>query len=393
MKDLLTHLDGKESEMISLLEALVNMDCGSHDKAGVDRVGEVLARRLAALDFSVERVPQTAHGDHIVGRKAGSGHKRILFLGHMDTVFPAGTAQKRPFRIEGGRAYGPGVLDMKGGIVCLLFALEGLKETDHPFFSETNLDVVFNSDEEILSPTSRPIIEERAKQAQTVCVFEPARPGGEYVIRRKGVAKYGLTVRGRAAHAGAQPEAGRSAIGELAHKILALHGLTDLEVGTTVNVGVIRGGERFNVVAEQAQAEIDVRVPDLQEAERVEACLRKIAERQSVPDTSSELTGGLIFPPMTQSAAGRTLFEALQDAGRAVGLAVRGIATGGGSDGNHAAQYAPTLDGMGPQGSEAHSDREFIELPTLVQRAKVTALFLASWPEVMARMEEGPRGG
>ncbi len=386
MDRLTAYLDGKEREMLAFLEQMVNVDSGTLDKVGVDLVGSLLARRLEGLGFSVERVAQAEYGDHIIGRKEGTGDNAILFLGHMDTVFPAGTAAARPFRIEGGRAYGPGVLDMKGGITALLHALEALKATADPAYQATPMTVVFNSDEEVLSPTSRPIIEAEARQVRAVCVFEPARPGGEYVVARKGVGKYWLTVRGRAAHAGSQPEKGRSAIGEMAHKIVALHGLTDLAEGTTVNVGVVRGGERSNVVADTAYAEIDLRAPTLETAQRTDARIREIVATSTVPDTTAELSGGLSFPPMVQSPRSQRLFDALQAAGRRLGLDLRGTATGGGSDGNYASQFAPTLDGMGPRGSEAHSDREFMEVATLVERTKVAALFLASWPEVAQRL-------
>ena len=390
MEKLIAYIDNKEDEMLKLLERLVNIDSGSFDKDGVDRVGSILSDRLASLGFAVERRLQKEHGDHLIGRKSGAGSKRILLIGHMDTVFPTGTAKSRAFRIEEGRAYGPGVLDMKGGIVCLLFALEALKSTGHASYDQMAMDVILNSDEELLSPTSRAVIETYAQQAQSVCVFEPARPGGEYVIRRKGAGKYRLTVRGRAAHSGTQPEKGRSAIGELAHKIIALHRLTDVSAGTSLNVGVIQGGERFNVVAEKAYAEFDLRVPDFGEAKRMEDRIRQIAVTSTIPDTTAELMGGLVFPPMEQTPQAKRLFEAVQEAGRVLGLDLRGIPTGGGSDGNYAAQFAPTLDGMGPKGSEPHSDREFMEVASLTERSKVTALFLASWPKVIATMDNRP---
>jgi glutamate carboxypeptidase len=380
MQKLLAYIDTKEQEMLGFLEKLVNIDSGSFDKAGVDRVGSILADRIAALGFSVQRMPQKDYGDHLVCRKPGKGEKRILFIGHMDTVFPLGTAKSRPFRVEAGRACGPGVVDMKGGIVCLLYALEALKATGHASYDQMGIDLVLNSEEELLSPTSRPIIEKEAQGADAVCVFEPARPGGEYVIRRKGAGKYKLTVSGRTAHSGVYPERGRSAIGELAHKIIALHGLTDFSTGTTVNVGVIQGGERFNIVAEKAWAEFDLRVPSMEEAKRMEKRIREIVQTQTIPETAAELTGGLVFPPMEQTEEAKRLFEAVREAGRSLGLDLRGISTGGGSDGNCAAQFAPTLDGMGPQGGEAHSDREYMEIASLAERSKVTALFLASWP-------------
>lgn len=379
MKALLEYIDSKAGEMLELLERLVNIDCGTYDKVGVDQVGDILAERLAALDFDVQRDLQKEFGDHVIGFKPGAGHQRILFIGHMDTVFPVGTAQKRPFRMEGDRAFGPGVVDMKGGITCLLYALEALKNVAPETYLQLAMDVVFNSDEEVLSPTSRPIIESRAKQALAACVFEPARPGGEYVIQRKGVGKYILKIAGRAAHAGAQPEDGRSAIEELAHKIVALHALTDAATGTNINVGVIRGGERPNIIADEAYAEVDIRVADLPTAENIDQRIREIAAAQVVPDTTCELSGGIQFPPMLPTEESASLFETLQKAGRTLGLDLHGIATGGGSDGNHAAQFVPTIDGMGPRGGGAHSDREYIETATLAERAKVTALFLAEW--------------
>ena len=387
MKELIGYLDSRQGDMLALLERMVNTDSGTLDKAGVDRVGALLAERLKELGFDLEIIRQREYGDHLLGRKAGKNTRRILFLGHMDTVFATGTAAQRPFRIEAARAYGPGVLDMKGGIVCLLFALGALKATEHPAYDAAAMSVIFNSDEEYLSPTSRPLIEEEARRSQTVCVFEPARPGGEYVVGRKGTGKYQLTVTGRAAHAGSQPERGRSAVGEMAHKIVALHGLTDFSTGTTVNVGVVRGGERSNVVAETTYAEIDIRVPDLEEYARLDRRIKAIASTSTVPDTTGALSGGLVFPPMTQTPGARVLFEALRAAGHIVGVEVKGIYTGGGSDGNYASQSAPTLDGMGPQGSEPHSDREFIEVPTLLERSKVTALFLAGWPQTMAHLD------
>ena len=385
MKTLLEYIDSKETQMLEFLARLVNIDCGTYDKAGVDQVGDILAERLAALDFDVQRDPQEKFGDHVIGTKPGGGNQHILFIGHMDTVFPAGTVPKRPFRIEGDRAFGPGVVDMKGGITCLLYALEALQNAAPETYRQIAMDVVFNSDEEVLSPTSTPLIARFAKQAQAACVFEPARPGGEYVIQRKGVGKYILTVAGRAAHAGAQPEDGRSAIEELAHKVIALHALTDAATGTNVNVGVIRGGERPNVVAAEAYAEIDIRVADQPTAQAIDRRIREIAAASTVPDTTCELSGGLQFPPMLPTPESTRLFETLQKAGRAIGLDLRAVATGGGSDGNHAAQFTPTIDGMGPQGGGAHSDREYIEIATLAERAKVTALFLAEWSNVQKR--------
>jgi glutamate carboxypeptidase len=377
MDDLLAFVETREQEVLSLLESLVNVDSGTHDKAGVDRMSQVLSARLEALGFAVERVPQTQYGDHLLARKAGSGKQKLLFIGHMDTVFPQGTAAARPFKTDSVRAYGPGVADMKGGLVCLIYALAALRAAHPTVYDELAMTVLLNSEEEILSPTSRPTIEAEARRADAVCVFEPARPGGECVVARKGVGKYWLKVRGRAAHAGSQPELGRSAILEMAHKTVALHGLTDFDTGVTVNVGVVRGGERSNVVAEEATAEIDLRAPTRADADRADRAIRAIADAATLHGTSAEITGGLFFPPMEQSDGSRRLFRLWREAGADLGLDLKGVSTGGGSDGNHTSQFAPTLDGMGPVGSDAHSDREHMDIASLFERIKVTALFLA----------------
>ncbi|NIO07605.1 MAG: M20/M25/M40 family metallo-hydrolase, partial [Deltaproteobacteria bacterium] len=170
--------------------------------------------------------------------------------------------------------------------------------------------------------------------------------------------------------------------------IIALHALTDFTTGITVSVGVVRGGERSNVVPDKAYAEIDLRVPDVEEAERMDDRIREIAMKSTIPGTFADLAGGLVFPPMVQTPQTKRVFEAVQEAGRTLGLDLCGISTGGGSDGNYASQFAPTIDGMGPQGSEAHSDREFIEVATLTERSKVTALFLASWPEIIGTVNQ-----
>ena len=386
MAELTSYIDMKEREMLSFLEQIVNVDSGTHDKVGVDRVGALLSDRLGSLGFSVERVPQVDYGDHIVARKAGTGSKRILLVGHMDTVFSSGTVSARPFRVENGKAYGPGVVDMKGGLVSLVYALEALQETAEPSYREMDIVVVFNSDEEVLSPTSRPVITAEAKLAHTACIFEPARPGGEYVISRKGVGKYQLTVLGRSAHAGSQPDRGRNAIAEMAHKIVAIHKLSNSAAGTTVSVNVVRGGERANVIAERAYAEIDLRVPSLDEASRIDGLIRQIAAGSTIPEVTAELTGGILFPPMARTAGTEKLLAAVQAAGQQLGLDLRGVGTGGGSDGNDTSQFTPTIDGMGPRGGEAHSEREYMEVQSLAERTKVTALFLDSWPATAATL-------
>ena len=220
MRDLLDRLDGWRDEQIELLARLVNHDSGTDDVLDVNRVGAILAERLEGLGFTLRRVATERFGDHLVGEKPGTGVRRFLFVGHYDTVFPSGTAKQRPFRIDDqGRAWGPGVYDMKGGLVALLYALRAHRETRTRAWAETTVAVVFNSDEERLSPTSRPVIEAEARRAHSVGILEPARPGGEYVMARKGAGTFHLEVTGKSSHAGLQPELGASAIWDLAQKV------------------------------------------------------------------------------------------------------------------------------------------------------------------------------
>jgi glutamate carboxypeptidase len=373
-------LDDKEAEALRLLEALVNQDSGTYDPLDVNRLADMLAGPLRELGLAPTRYPQTSYGDHWLWEKPGATPARLLFISHIDTVFASGTAKARPFAVVDRRATGPGVLDMKGGIVVALYALRALRATDSPAWRDASIAWFLNSDEEVLSPTSRALIRTEAERAAAVVVTEPARAGGEYVIGRKGAGKYFLEVGGRAAHAGNQPEHGRSAVWAMAQKVCALHAMTDLAGGTTVNVGVVRGGERSNVVADRCYAEIDLRAWTPEAAAAAAARFREITDHPHVADTTGRLWGDLSFPPWPPGQPETMALLALvQAAGRELGLELTGIPTGGGSDGNHASAVAPTIDGFGPQGSLAHSPDEYIELPTLIERAKVTARFVELW--------------
>jgi len=381
MHPLLDRLDGWRDEQIEFLARLVNHDSGTDDVMDVNRVGAILGEWLERLRFSVTRVAQERFGDHLVGEKPGQGSKRFLFVGHFDTVFPSGTAKARPFRIDAeGRAWGPGVYDMKGGLAALLYALRAHKEAKTRAWADTTVAVVFNSDEERLSPTSRAVIQAEARRAHSVAILEPARPGGEYVMARKGAGTFTLEVTGKASHAGLQPELGASAIWDIARKVAELHALTDLQQGTTVNVGTIRGGSRPNVVADHAVCEIDLRAWTPEDAERAIAAMRRIAEPARVPGTTARFSGEVLFPPWPPGLPGtERLVEIMRRAGQDLGVDVKAIRTGASSDGNHTSAVAPTLDGCGPQGSRAHSAEEFIEIATLLERTKMVALFLDRW--------------
>jgi len=385
------YLDKREAEMLTLLEKLVNIDSGTYLRRGVNQIASIIVPKLHELGFEVEQLAQPDFGDHLLARKGGTSIKKLLCIGHMDTVFPEGEAKRRPFRIDGDKAYGPGVLDMKGGIVVLLSSLYVLMKADPGLYQALDLTVLLNSEEEVLSPTSTPYIIREAQAADTVCVFEPARPEGQVVIKRKGAGKYYLTVHGKAAHAGAQPELGVSAIEELARAILDFHALTDFEGGLTINVGVVRGGSRSNIIAEHAYAEIDVRAVDQVQIERIQEEFNRIC-RPHRDGIRMELTGGIAFPPMLKTERSLELLRLIQEAGRELGVDIDEIPTGGGSDGNHASHYAPTVDGLGPQGTGAHSPDEILIVPTLLERSKVFALFIEKWHQSFAPKEDYPKG-
>ncbi len=332
-------IQSREQDWIELLRDLVNCDSGTYNKDEANRASDILAKQIGDLGFDVEQIPQEQFGSHVVAKKQGTGDRNLLFVGHFDTVFPAGTVAQRPFTIDGDRATGPGCYDMKGGLVVLLAALSALKDANANVWNEVNLTVIFNSDEEILSPTSGPIIEAEAKKADTSCILEPARAGGEYTFQRKGAGIYKMTTHGRAAHSGGAPEKGRSAVEELAQKIIRLHEMINFDTGTTVNVGVIRGGIRPNVVAEQAEAEFDLRVYTHAERETAEQRFREIVDMHFVPDTTTNLSGGMMFPPVEYSEKNERLFGLVKEAGDKLGLDLRSIVTGGGSDGNVTGQH------------------------------------------------------
>ncbi|MDQ3938513.1 MAG: M20 family metallopeptidase, partial [Chloroflexota bacterium] len=307
---------------------------------------------------------------------AGGG-RRLLLIGHLDTVFPAGTAAQRPFTIRDGRAYGPGVTDMKSGLLSGLYALRAIRQlSDWPF---QRLVFVANPDEEIGSPVSGPIIRREAADSDMALVLECARANGDIVSSRNGVASLRLRLKGRAAHAGIEPEKGRSALLEAAHKTVALHELNGRWPGVTVNVGVMRAGTRPNVVAESAELEVDLRGRTRPAMEEAEAAVRQICATTSVPDISSELEELGRHWPMEKSDGTSQLVAQAVDLARRLGFEVADTATGGASDANTtAAMGLPTLDGLGPVGGLDHSPDEYLELDSIVPRTTLLAALVLS---------------
>jgi glutamate carboxypeptidase len=372
---MLIFLRDRQDEMTGLLQRLIELESPTNHKPSLDRLGAYLADQARELGAQVEVLPQTEAGDHVLARWGG-GDGGMLLLCHMDTVWNLGTVVQRPVRIEGGRLYGAGAMDMKGGIVVALEALGVLRAFDR--WPECPITLLLTSDEETGSATSRPTIEAQARQHQVVFVLEPAQPPhGSLKTSRKGVGEYRLVVRGRAAHAGADHAQGINAAEELAHQILTIQGFTDYAVGTTFNVGVVGGGTRRNVVPAEAWAEIDVRIAQVEEAARVATRMESLAPH--LPGVELEVTGGVERPPMVRTPQIAALYAQAESLARGMGLEISEAGTGGASDGNlTAALGVPTLDGMGAVGEGGHSVDEYALLASLPERAALLAAMLRS---------------
>ncbi|GKV56824.1 peptidase M20 [Sporosarcina sp. NCCP-2222] len=375
------YLQSKESEMLALLERLVSIDSGSAYKEGVDKVGEVLREQYTQVGFCPKIYEQSKTGDNIVLTLQDSVTKPIILLiAHMDTVFKTGTAKQRPFTVKGERAYGPGVIDMKASQVALLYTMKALKE-HHPDVLG-HVQIVLNGDEEIGSPTSRSLIEEYAAGKQYALVMEPARKDGSLVTARRGGGRYTMYIKGKGAHSGIEPQNGISAIEELAHKIIKLHALTDHEAGVSVSVGIVEGGESVNTIAPSAVGHVDVRITFADQAEWLDRRIREICEVPDVAGTSIVLEGGLNRPPMEKNEQTVELLNIIQKVGKELGITITDVATGGGSDASFTSSLGiPTIDGLGPIGGNAHSDEEYLEIASLVERTELLANVLVNLVE------------
>ncbi len=370
-------LASQEGAMLALLEEVVNIDSGSYDKAGVDAVGERFQRFFNDQGIETTRHPRDNFGDAFMAAVAGSGgaNRPILLLGHRDTVFPKGEAGRRPFRIEGGRAYGPGVADMKAGLVMNAFVMAAYHKLGG---AGAPLTMLITSDEEIGSPACRGIIEEAARGARAVFNAEPGRPSGNVVTGRKGGVFMECEVTGRAAHSGGNFEVGISAINEIAHKITALSAITDIPRGVTLNVGLVSGGQSVNTVAPSARIGIDLRY--VEPPQRAEALVRieEIVASSTVPGTQARLEIKGEFLPLVQDEASREVFEIYQAAMGEIGRPVEGEFAGGCADsGFTSAVGCATVCATGPVGGKAHSPDEYLEVGSIVPRAQGVALAIA----------------
>jgi glutamate carboxypeptidase len=364
---------GQRDWLLETVEALVRRESPTTDKAAVDRCGAELASRLQAIGGRVTRLPRTDRGDHLL-TEFGCGTSQLLLLGHFDTVWPVGQLDRMPLTRKDGRLHGPGVFDMKAGIAIGMLATRALLETGTPV--ARRIVMLWTSDEEIGSGSSRAAIEDEARRSDAVLVLESSLPGGAVKTSRKGCGGYQVVVRGVSAHAGIEPQKGASAVQELAHQILRVNALQDLERGVSVNVVQVSGGVRSNVIQDEAHAIVDVRVPSAAAAATIDAAFRAL--RPVDPRTTMECTGGMDRPPLERTADVERLYKRARDIARALGHQLDEGATGGGSDGNFTAAIGiPTLDGLGAIGDGAHALHEHVDIESLPDRAALIAGVIA----------------
>jgi glutamate carboxypeptidase len=365
-------------DTLNLTKQIAALESPSTDKSAVDACAAFVAEQLRSIGAQVQSVPQTSAGNHLLATWGGRAQsdRQFLSLLHLDTVWPIGTLSDMPIREDAGKLYGPGIYDMKAGAAMTLVALRILQESG--LKPRHEIHMLFTSDEEIGSETSRALIEAEAQKSALVLVMEPAMAGGQLKTFRKGVGTFNITAYGRAAHAGVDHQKGVNAIEELAHQIVQLQKMTDYIRGTTVNVGTIRGGSASNVVPERAEMEVDFRVSKMSEGQRIESMIKGL--KPALNGTRLEISGGLNRPPMERTPKMVETFEQAKRLGASLGLKLEEGSTGGGSDGNFtAALGVPTLDGLGAIGDGAHAAHEHVIIDSLIDRTALLATIWTQW--------------
>jgi glutamate carboxypeptidase len=368
---------GRRQAFLDELRDMVNVDCGSYTPEGVNLIADRCHARLAASGFHVDRIPhqgQPRLGDLVIGSLAGDDPAgvRVLMIGHMDTVFGPGTAAERPFSIEGSRARGPGVSDMKGGLLAGFHAVEAMLQAGHRGFGR--ITYVCNPDEEIGSPFSKAHIQRLAAEADVALVLEGARENGDVVSSRKGIRDARIDVTGRAAHAGVEPHRGRNAILRASHIVVGIQGLNGRWPGMSFNVGVVHGGTRPNVVPDRCVLEVDIRSPEMLSLTEAMSEIERLVAVPSVPDTDASVAWEGWHDPMEKTPGTARLVELAQGVARELGFEVRDAATGGASDANTtAAAGVPTLDGLGPIGGDDHGPAEWLDIGSVTERVTMLA--------------------
>src|SRR5579863_5816018 len=366
-------------EYLADLQAIVNIDSGTYTKVGIDRVGIYLQERFQATGFSTHIERQEEFGNHLVATRAGSNPEgpRILLIGHIDTVFPEGEVARRPFAIsqreDGSRiATGPGVLDMKSGVLLGMYGLRLLIAMNAESYQRVTF--LCNSDEEIGSPSSKPQVEELARQADAVIVLEPGRLLNTVVSSRRASGQYRVEVHGLSAHAGVEPQRGRNAILELSYQVQKMQALNGTVPGTSLSVGVIHGGERTNVVPDYAYCEMDVRASDHAGIKAMEAAMRQVTTQRVLEGTTIIFSGEMRSMPFERNKRNAGLVQLAREVGSELGLNIEDVGSGGASDANNTAALGiPTIDGLGAGGALAHNPGEFVELDYLPMRIALLA--------------------
>jgi glutamate carboxypeptidase len=362
------------------LETLVNLDSGTYDRGDVERVCAWVKTRCVGWGAELDEHPGGDFADSFAATLYGQGSTRIALLAHLDTVFPRGTAAARPFRIEGDRALGPGTCDMKAGLLAAIYAVEALRAGGFNGFGRLRL--ICTTDEEVGAPSSRGFLERQVAGADAVFVLEAGRENGDIVGQRRGGGFFRLEVTGRSAHAGVEPEKGRSAALTLSRQVVALHALTDLAAGRTINVGTLRAGSRPNVVPDHAVAEVDVRANTQDDMAALLARAEAVLAREALEGTSYTWTPMQFRPPWEPNAGTERLAALARDVAGVLGFDVRAAATGGTSDGNFTAALGlPTLDGLGPVGGLDHGPLEYVAVSSIVPRTALLAGLLAGIAE------------
>jgi len=373
IESLRSEMNKRLPAMLEDIEALVSIESPTGDKATVDRAQDFLSEKLHWAGAEVERIPQSQVGDHLRAVWHGQGDKNrdpLLAIGHVDTVWAVGELSKRPVRVEEGFIFGPGVFDMKAGLMITIHAMKTL--LDLGLRLKRDLVFIINSDEEVGSLTSRAMIEEQASRSHSVMVLEPAFDTDRVTLARKGVGRFFVHVKGKAAHAGRDPQNGVSAIEEMAHQILYLQSLSAPEQGTTLNVGVVHGGTLPNVVPAEAHADVDLRVMRTEDADRLVEQIMGLTSHN--PRAIVEVKGGITRPPWEPNTVCEALFHRARAVGLLMGINLDKGYSGGGSDGNFTAALGiPTIDGMGPEGFGAHAIDERVRIDSIPKRATLLA--------------------
>ena len=382
MFDLLDHYTARREAILNSIRELVERETRSREESRLNEIAGFVAGQLREIGGHVELIPQTGYGAHL---RAGFdfGHDKrersVLVVGHLDTVWPVGALERLPFRVTPARgsskgcAHGPGIFDMKSGVAIIIESLRTI--VSRRLVTKRPVMLLLTCDEEIGSPTSRPLIEEEAKNAAAALILEPPIAGGVVKTGRKGIGTFTVRALGRAAHAGLDPEKGVNAIVELAHQTLRLAALNDYERGATVSVGLIEGGSALNVVPASASAKVDVRFWTPEDGERLVAAIRGLTP--ATTGARVEVSGGINRPPMPRSEKNIALYEHARDLAAELGFDLKDGVVGGGSDGNFiAAMGTPVLDGLGVDGDGAHAEHEHIVIDDIPRRAALLTRLL-----------------